>query len=161
MVSSKKKTTLGTGNGGKKTRLKPPQNQKQVPFSQMATPLEDDTAKICWHLRKLDIEHQSWGMLHVGIKHFLDEILCKMKDFETRTWAEIKGGKQNHSIAVDLIEPVAQKRLQELGLDDLDSVFSLRLTGTKRLFGIRTGRVFEVLWYDPEHEICPSLKKHT
>ena len=27
--------------------------------------------------------------------------------------------------------------------------------------GIRKNEDFHVLWYDPEHEVCPSKKKHT
>lgn len=45
--------------------------------------------------------------------------------------------------------------------DDLDQLFSLRLTVRKRVWGIKEGNIFWILWWDPEHEVCKSHKKHT
>lgn len=53
----------------------------------------------------------------------------------------------------------AQTRLEELKLDDEEELFRFRLDGTARVWGIREGRVFKILWWDPEHEICPSNKR--
>ena len=55
----------------------------------------------------------------------------------------------------------AQKRLVEMKLDDVDEVHSLRLSGVHRVWGILTENVLTLLWWDPNHEVCPSLKKHT
>ena len=52
----------------------------------------------------------------------------------------------------------AQRRIEELHLD-IDQVFSLRLTETLRIYGILENGVFNVLWYDPNHEICPAVKR--
>ena len=85
----------------------------------------------------------------------------KLCDFETMTWAQIKGaaggrrhGTNHHSLAiVDDLSDEATRRARALRLG-VDELFSLRLTGRKRLIGIRSGRHFKVLWYDPEHEVA-------
>jgi len=43
--------------------------------------------------------------------------------------------------------------------DAVEDLFSLRLTGKKRLWGIRDRHVFKVFWWDPEHGVCPSELK--
>ncbi len=87
-------------------------------------------------------------------------VLPKLKDFETMTWQEISGHR-HHSIPVDTLSANAKRRLSDLKLDDIDEVFSLALTGTQRVVGIRDQNVFRVLWWDPEHRVCSSHKKHT
>jgi hypothetical protein len=37
----------------------------------------------------------------------------------------------------------------------------IRLTGAERIFGYLEQGVFVALWWDPEHRVCPSIKKHT
>ena len=47
----------------------------------------------------------------------------------------------------------AQRRLVELELDDLDRISRLRIGQRQRLYGVREGAHFYVLWWDPQHEI--------
>jgi len=102
----------------------------------------------------------SFGWHSVGVTKFHD-IRDKLANFETMTWSKILRGSQNHAILrVDLCQD-AQKRLRALKLDDIDSLISLRLSGTERIFGILERGVLRVLWWDPEHRICPSPKRHT
>jgi hypothetical protein len=55
----------------------------------------------------------------------------------------------------------ALRRLDAIGLADQTKISVLRLGGLPRLYGFRDGNVFHVVWWDPEHEIWPSEKKHT
>ena len=84
----------------------------------------------------------------------------KLAGFESMTWGEIEGFR-NHFIPVDQLIPAARARLTELRLDDIDEVFSLRLSAKERIFGIRELAVLRLLWWDPGHAICPSEKKST
>ena len=99
----------------------------------------------------------------------LDGIILKFSDLEKTTWAIIDGtpksgnrttGSRNHFVNVEDLISDAQDRLVELHLN-YSQIYSIALTGKKRLWGILEDGVFGILWYDPEHEICPSLKKHT
>lgn len=85
----------------------------------------------------------------------------KLGHFESMTWNEIlvAGRKRNHSVPVEKLCPTAQKRLRDLGQSDLDEVVSLRLSGPERVWGILREGALTILWWDPEHQVCPSLPK--
>lgn len=91
------------------------------------------------------------------------DIREKLANFETMSWAEIlvDAKKYNHQISVDQICQAATERLRELKLDDVDQLLSLRLQATQRVWGLLERGVVTLLWWDPNHEICPSVKKHT
>lgn len=76
------------------------------------------------------------------------------------TWLD-HGRKGSHLIAVSDLAKNAQRRLEEIGQADVDEVYSLRFGGQKRIIGIRSGDALKILWWDPEHQVCPSQKKHT
>lgn len=82
------------------------------------------------------------------------------------TWGELlqaaggrSSGNNNHPISVADLANDAQRRLQELRLDDIDEVWSLRLSSTIRVIGIRDGRAFKALWFDRHHSVCPGVKR--
>lgn len=90
----------------------------------------------------------------------LDDIIQRLKGYEGLSWHEVhKSG--SHSVSLDKIIPEAQRRLEELNLDDVDNIYSLRIGGQERIWGIKQGDAFLLLWWDPEHQVCPSNKKHT
>lgn len=76
------------------------------------------------------------------------------------TWNEIlvKGKKRNHSVAITQLCAQAQKRLRDSGQADLEELVSLRLSGPERVWGILREGVLAVIWWDPNHEVCPSIK---
>jgi len=87
-------------------------------------------------------------------------ILNKLQSFETMKWSDILGNK-SHMIAVEKICRKAQARLKEIGQEDVDELVSLRFGSKGRLWGIRDNEYLKILWWDPNHEICTSQKKHT
>jgi hypothetical protein len=62
---------------------------------------------------------------------------------------------------VDKLVPEARRRLIQLKLEDIDELLSLRLSGKQRVWGILSEGVAALLWWDPDHRICPSRLKHT
>ena len=112
-----------------------------------------------WQLSLIDSDG-GWGWKKIGKDRWLNLVLPKLRDFEKMTWAEIEGS-QSHFINTNSISKDAQKRLADLNLDDLDQVFSLRLQGKPRLIGKRIGYIFQIIWFDFDHEVCPSKKKYT
>lgn len=127
-------------------------------FTQLSSlPAEDFPPKVL-HLISNDIKHQ----------FFLTKLFPKLKEFEKLTWKEIESqthGPQNksknHPINISQLNKEAQDRLKELKQDDVDELYSLRLEGQLRIFGIRELNCLKILWIDIKHEICPSHKKHT
>jgi hypothetical protein len=89
----------------------------------------------------------------------LHDVRVKLIEFERRTWAEILVADEanNHGIKTYKLCLEARQRLKELNIA-VDEVHSLRLTAKNRVFGIMDNGVFEVLWWDPEHQICPVRK---
>jgi len=100
-----------------------------------------------------------WGWHQVDAQTALGCIHCKLRDFEHMTWLDIERGG-SHPVEVSRIIREAQRRLQELRINQ-DPLFSLRLSGRERIWGVRVGNVLSVIWWDPKHAICPSEKKHT
>lgn len=96
------------------------------------------------------------------------EVLEKMINYSNMTWSDIKKQthddrkSKHHAIAYEALSKAAQERLKAKHLEeDSDAVFSFALNNLLRIIGIRRGKEFSVLWYDPNHEVCPSTKKHT
>lgn len=130
------------------------------------------TQTICWHLGKFDWDGP-WGLGACGDLDLRKLIEGTIAHFEDTTWANIlsaSGGKtkgrgtNSHAVNPSSLSSKAKKRLRDVPLDDTsDTIVSLRISGKVRLYGIRDGRVFQLLWYDPWHDIkdkavCPSMR---
>lgn len=112
-----------------------------------------------WRIGMLDLAGQ-WGWDKIDGDLFFNEIQPKIKHFEGMTWNEILN-RNNHEISIDKINKNAQKRLTQINNDDIESLVSLRLTGPKRIWGIRDRNILKIIWWDPKHQVCPSKRKHT
>lgn len=60
---------------------------------------------------------------------------------------------------------MCENRLEEQHIE-WDSLYSLRVMGTHRIYGYIIDAVFYILWYDDMHGdnnscVCRSYKKHT
>ncbi|MFI0426702.1 MAG: hypothetical protein ACH34V_07080 [Flavobacterium sp.] len=100
--------------------------------------------------------------------YFWSELFPKLKDLESLKWHELEiqtygkhGKSKHHWVSTNQIIKEAKERLIELKLDDYTEIFSIRLTGTNRIWGIRNYNYFQLLWFDFDHEICPSSKRYT
>jgi hypothetical protein len=88
----------------------------------------------------------------------------KLGNFESMTWKEIllDGKKSNHVVKIRRLHGDAQNRLAEIFVAiDFDDLVSLRLGAKERVWGLLEGPVLRVLWWDPEHQVCPSLLRDT
>ncbi len=112
-----------------------------------------------WRVGFLDFEGP-WGWGNIGELSLFQVIREKLKNFETMTWSEIEG-HEHHFMPVKNISKEAKQRLREIKQDDLDQLFSLRLSGRQRLWGKREGEILYILWWDPEHTVYPVSIKYT
>ena len=114
----------------------------------------DKSGKFAFDINRQDFNHQK----------FLDKIVS----YSSMTWAELKiqthdnGKSKHHFLSVDDLSKDAQKRIEAMHLDeDTDRLYSIALENKLRIIGLRERDRFHVLWYDPQHDVCPSVKKHT
>jgi hypothetical protein len=112
-----------------------------------------------WHVGTLDI-YGPWGWSDIEKNVFFSEILPKLQNFESMFWKDILG-RNSHEVPVADISTTAQKRLEQLNLDDTETITSIRLTGKQRIWGVRVENILRVLWWDPEHRVYPSQLEHT
>jgi len=149
-------------NKTKKPKLKQEPGGKKRPAAQEHSKDEDKGRYPSWRVGHMECMDE-FGAWHVLDQYHLLEVRSKLASFETMTWYEIltRDGDRNHPISVSAMVPSAAERLLQLKLDDHEQLISLRLTGTNRIFGIREGDSFRLLWWDPNHAICPSKLKNT
>lgn len=85
----------------------------------------------------------------------------KLKEWEKLQWKEIdrlttsNGHKMHHSMPCEILCDESQLRLMDLGHSG-ESIFRFRLGNMQRLWGFRIVGEFQVLWYDPLHQIYPT-----
>ena len=96
-------------------------------------------------------------------KTTLQYIRMKLAEIEQRTWQEILlvSATHNHVVKVDGLCRMAKDRLTSMRLDDVDELLSLRLAAKERVWGILSDGICTLIWWDPSHEVYPSLLKHT
>ena len=101
-----------------------------------------------------------WGWVNCGPQ--LLDIREKLCNFERMKLGEIlRRDSGSHQVELDRLCKQAQDRLIFLKEDDVPQLLSLRLGGKARVWGILDNQIIWLLWWDPLHEVCPSLKKHT
>lgn len=125
-----------------------------------AVPPPEHDGKPVWRFGQMDFGGPfSWAQADTET---LAKVFKKLGNFETMTWSEIAidGKNSHHSISLEDCSTAAQNRATALNLA-VDQVFSFRLEGKVRVFGIRDRWICSLLWYDPKHAVCPSTLKHT
>ncbi len=114
-----------------------------------------------WRVSRLEADGPfGWGQIE---RDKALEVRDKLGSFESMTWHQIlvAAKHRNHTVSIEKLSKAARDRLVEIALDDQDELVSLRLAGAERVWGFREENVLQVLWWDPEHQVYPSTKKHT
>jgi hypothetical protein len=90
-----------------------------------------------------------------------EEIEPPMRHFSGLTWGEIDGlasgtgHKMHHSHETQQLVEEAKQRWVALGLEEFDTVFRFRMSGTKRAWGFVVQAHFHLVWWDRRHLIYP------
>ena len=158
---------------GKKAKSQSRYLRKGIPTRNKLGSAIGESDRFLWRLSEMD----DWLLNENSKEKTLDwndkdgmhvaKIMKCMKELERRGWKElINDDKKNHHfIPVERMCSKARSRWKEIYWEkrrfDATSLFSLKIDKKKRLFGVRDGGVFIVIWYDPYHQICPSAKKNT
>lgn len=120
-----------------------------------------------WGFSSIDTEMWQFDKQHAGM-YFWGEIFPFFKNLGSMEWREILANDDNsnsHYVEPDSLNPKAKRRLEDRQIE-AESIMSLRINGTHRLYGYMTGAVFNILWFDTNHGdnpdcVCRSHKKHT
>lgn len=146
----------------KRGRKKPA--QKAIPSSQRvprgikrAEKTKDEL--LVWNIGSMDTGGP-WSWHGIDPNTWWEYLCPAMRDFSRMKWSEITG-RLHHPVRVEHLVKEAQGRLIEIGREDTDMLFSLALSGKRRIWGIKDREVFRILWWDPSHEVYPVPKKHT
>jgi hypothetical protein len=111
----------------------------------------------CWRFKYLQlVDPHGWHHLRPDQ---LELVRSKLAEFERKTWNEIfvRERRRNHSITIDKVTcPQARRRLKEI-LPLQEELWSIRLSGPERIWGVLEAGIFHLLWWDPHHLICASL----
>lgn len=116
---------------------------------------------IRWSFRKIDYDHEQWGFnaqtqsLQRAFKYLSG--LEQMENWEQILHDGGGRGRKNtrhHPRNCGELCREAQKRIIELNYLT-DTMFSISCGGLFRIWGIRSGEKFEVVWVDPKHEVSP------
>lgn len=85
----------------------------------------------------------------------------KLNEWAKLLWREIdqfssdSNHKMHHLMLTDDIVTEAQSRMVEIEKFE-DQIFRFRLGNKRRLWGHRVVNEFQIIWYDPNHEIYPT-----
>jgi hypothetical protein len=129
-----------------------PHPQKKVPPVSPPDYRDDNPS---WRVREmLMVEPFGWHSMS-GAE--IAKIHARLATLERSTWREIllpsMGRKKHHYMPVNEICAEAQDQLEEKKLADTDSLVSLRIGKTERVWGILQAGSLLLLWWDPLHLI--------
>jgi hypothetical protein len=115
---------------------------------------------VSWLLGLIDKEGP-WGWDELQPEDFWMTIKDKIGKYEKMSWQEILKHEKNHAVKISDLCVGAQRRLSEIGQDDIEDLVQIFITNTARIFGIRDGNKLKILWWDPKHSVCPSHLRNT
>ena len=150
------------GSRGRKAKKpvarKEPQRSKNPRLAE--SPESLNGRRISWHLGLID-DDGPFGWQTVSRAELFDICRSKFKSFETMTWNEVLG-RRHHQLSPDSLSEAAKARLRAINQDDaIEQIVSFALGGKPRVIGIRDRAIFKILWYDPQHQVCPSTLQRT
>jgi len=136
-----------------------PKNAKQ-PLPGVDLDQAAQSERLSWRLSILDTHGGHFGWKKCGLAKIeeIHEKLCHHEKMSIKEFHTLPG---TNKIPVDRLSKKARDRIEELNLDDAEELFEIRLSGKERVWGTMTGAVFNLLWWDPNHEVYEVKKKHT
>jgi len=116
--------------------------------------------RVCWHFGAMDFEGP-YGWAGATREHLL-KVIEVVRGMEKQTATEIfDAARYRQTVGASKGIPFteicrrAQRRLREIGLDEHDLLYEIRITRRARLWCLRFSAVACLLWWDPDHLVCP------
>jgi hypothetical protein len=115
--------------------------------------------KPAWRVSLLEM-HTPFGWKEIDLDS-ASQVRDRLASYESMKWKEIVPGYRSHFIKIADLSKEAREHLVSIEQDDIDSVLSLGIDQMSRVVGILEHNVMKVLWWDPEHQVCPVAKPNT
>ena len=117
--------------------------------------------RACWRIQRLQlVDPYGWRAI---TPDQLAYIKTKLAEFEAKDWNPIFVTEKQHNHPTDVASfdcPQAREWMRR-NMPTEDVLWTLRLSGKERIWGILRDGVFHLLFWDPNHQIKASEKKHT
>lgn len=156
-----KKINRQNNNATKNLSANVPGSSKVVPAVTDAKSI--DPEPFAWSADAIDHEYSGEWDWHLNPKEAKD-VLDVLANLSLSTWAEVKAQmvnskskshKKHHDQSVDSICKAARDRLDELQIN-VERVFRLRHGNMIRIWGYMDRAVFQIVWFDRNHRVCPT-----
>lgn len=133
-----------------------PKSIMEMPFSFDCESIADREDEWSWK------QQRDWVSYFKSERKPCDVTIClnslaglKWSEVTSQTTGGKKRRKKNHSQAYSSICPEARKRWKDIERPE-EELFRVRYGGAGRIWGVRTGSLFSVVWWDPHHKIYPT-----
>jgi len=113
--------------------------------------------KAAWRIKRIQMaDPYGWRKLTPGEVSHIHE---KLSYFETMTWNDIfiVAHKRNHRIPVNELRCPHAKRWMNINMPDQLELWTLRFTGIERVWGVFSEGAYQIIFWDPTHQIMPTL----
>jgi len=123
-------------------------------------PITYEDANFVWrvHDNYIDYDHPKFGWQGVKILDFLRKIIQALQSYERLKWREVRCKDHCHPWELDELPTEFYRRLQERQIL-VDELFQISLGNKPRVLGVKEGKIFYLMWYDPDHKFWPTKAK--
>ncbi len=132
-----------------------------IPTGQKIPKIESEPStyydrKASWRVSRIQlVAPYGWGTL---VSTEIEYLRGKLSQFETMTWGEIFGQAKdrNHPISVSKLKCREARRWMEKNMPDQPTLWTLRVSGAERVWGIFSEGAYQIIFWDPRHLIYPT-----
>lgn len=112
-----------------------------------------------WRIEKLQlVDPYGWHELTGPQVKYLH---AKLAEYERKDWNQIlvTEKKWNHAVPVDGFKCPKARQWMRRNMPDQEELWSLRLSGAERVWGVYREGIFHLIWWDPQHLVWDTPKK--
>ncbi|MFC1967216.1 hypothetical protein ACFLV2_01025 [Chloroflexota bacterium] len=106
----------------------------------------------------IDMKHEEWGWGDVPIEDFFEILKKSLHKYEEMSWKDVLDRKNCHPLPLYKAVPKAKERFCEI-CSDVDTLHQVDFSELGRVWGVKKGQYFQLVWHDPNHTVCPTKRR--
>ena len=106
----------------------------------------------------VDMEHEDWGWGDVPINEFFEILKKALQKYEDMSWEDVLRRRSCHPLPVHEATRTARERFRAI-CPDVDTLHQVDFSELGRVWGVKKGQYFQLVWYDPYHTVCPTRRR--